>query len=269
MANKNPLSSWLYLNKKELNPKFIEFTWPKRILPDLFDFSTTIEWNGLKAEGRGVEQDRELALEKSIAEAIERLVCHQFNHNSVGMAVAGSFDPTGNAKNEAYERYFLVHHIKNNLPFDAIEFKNDLAKKFIELNPNAQISFFKMLTSKDTHGVVCSISSTNNKTRALGFSLTESTETSAYKAMIEALPNYAWILEDNDELLKRHLPWHLRKDFLDKIEPLIENSDSVFKNFLALPKLKKIEIPISNIPILKTPEIQIARYVVDEEFICE
>lgn len=266
MVNKTPLASWLYSNKKELNPQFVEFEWPKRIFPSLFDFSVKVEWQGIKGEGRGVDIIREVALEKSIAEAIERLVCHRFNHNSIGMAVSGSFNPAENAKNESYERYFLVQHLKNTWPFQPINIETELIKKFIDFNPASNISFYKMLTPDNLHGIVCSLLIPQTKTRVLGFALTDTIERSADKSFLEAIPNYAWISENNHGFSIKHLPWHLREDFLINMEPLLNRNFVAWdKNIDALPVLNKIIIPLDEIPILKNPIIKIARYTVNEE----
>ena len=122
MANKTPLASWLYSKRQELNPKFKEFNWPTRVFPGVFDFATTITWNGIESNGRGVDSQREIALEKSVAEAIERLICKSIGFDSVGFALAGTHDPEDHAKFEAMERYFLNIHLEEKIPFYQIAF---------------------------------------------------------------------------------------------------------------------------------------------------
>lgn len=266
MANKTPLATWLYSKRQELNPCFQEFNWPSKILPGLFDFSTTIIWNGIEAEGRGVDALREIALEKSVAESIERLICKIEGFDSVGFAVAGTHDPSLHARFESLERYFLEQHIESRSPFQFIESSEPILKKFRSLNSGADMSFNKMATPDELVGIVCSITSSNN-TRSLGFALSESLEDSLRRATFEALPNYAWLNDQNSDIVHHNSeskPWHIGDDFLSKISPLLRSRDG-HENHIALfdlPKLQKFDVPYSAISILKDAPIKAARFIV-------
>ena len=247
MANKTPLVSWLYSKRLELNPKFKEFNWPARVFPGVFDFATTITWNGIESNGRGVDSQREIALEKSVAEAIERLICKSIGFDSVGFAVAGTHDPEDHAKFEAMERYFLSKHLEDKIPFSKIVFESGEIQKFKSANTDATIEFYRMQTPRNIFGIVCAIKS--NQTIALGFGLTESLEKSIQRSMFEALPNYAW-LTDEGKILAKEMPWHIESKFLSKIEPLLSNQfDQVDVSAITLPTLTKIEVSKSELSI--------------------
>lgn len=268
MANKTPLASWLYSKRQELNPRFREFNWPSKILPGLFDFSTTIVWNGVEAEGRGVDGFREIALEKSVAESIERLICKIERFDSVGFAVAGTHNPFLHAQFETLERYFLDRHIDNRTPFQLIESSDSISEKFRFLNLDAEIAFHKMATPEKLVGIVCSITS-SAQARSLGFALSESPEESLRRATLEALPNYAWLSDKDLDAVPDNpesKPWHVGDNFLSKINPLLrslggyENHRVIFD----MPKLQKIDVSYSAISILKDAPIQTARLIVQD-----
>ena len=266
MANKTPLATWLYSKRTELNPRFREFNWPGKFLPGLFDFSTTIVWDGIEAEGRGVDARREIALEKSVAESIERLVCKINGFDSVGFAVAGTHDPTLHAQFEALERYFLDRHIESRSPFQFIESSETISKEFRSLNVGAEISFHRMATPEHLFGIVCSIDSPKQAS-SLGFALSESLEDSFRRATLEALPNYAWLNDKDSDVGYEDaglIPWHVGSDFLEKINPLLKTANET-KNKMStfeLPKLQKIDVPHSAISVLRDAPIQTARFIV-------
>lgn len=258
MANKTPLASWLYSKRQELNPKFKEFNWPARVFPGVFDFATTITWNGVESNGRGVDSRREIALEKSVAEAIERLICKSIGFDSVGFALAGTHDPEAHAKFEAMERYFLNKHLEEKIQFYRITFENEDTRKFRSANADAMIEFYRMQTPKHIFGIVCAMKSM--ATTALGFGLSESLGKSIQRSMFEALPNYAW-LTDQDKSRTEEMPWHIEPTFISKIEPLLSNHvDQTDTSAVMLPTLTKIEVLKSELSILANAPIQLARF---------
>lgn len=262
MANKTPLASWLYSNRQELNPKFKEFNWPARIFPGLFDFATTITWNGIESNGRGVDSRREIALEKSVAEAIERLICKSLGFDSVGFALAGTHNPEAHAKFEAMERYFLDRHLDGKIPFRRIAFESDKIQEFRSSNPGASIEFYRMQTPAHIFGIVCAMKSLNPLAMALGFGLSESLDESIQRAMFEALPNYAW-LTDKDKNGTEEMPWHIEPTFLSRIEPLLVDQvecDNTLE--ITPPSLSRIEVTPAALSILANAPIQMARFSV-------
>lgn len=259
MANKTPLASWLYSKRQELNPKFKEFNWPTRVFPGVFDFATTITWNGVESNGRGVDSKREIALEKSVAEAIERLICKSIGFDSVGFALAGTHDPEDHAKFEAMERYFLNKHLEDKIQFSQIIFENEDIRKFRSVNANATIEFYRMQTPKHIFGMVCLMKS--SPTTALGFGLSESLEKSVQRSMFEALPNYAW-LTDVEKNHSEEMPWHIEPNFLSKIEPLfLSPFNQTDASAVTLPALTQVEVLKSELAILADAPIRLSRFL--------
>lgn len=258
MANKTPLASWLYSKRQELNPKFKEFNWPARVFPGVYDFATIITWNGIESNGRGVDSRREIALEKSVAEAIERLICKSIGFDSVGFTLAGTHDPEDHAKFEAMERYFLNKHLEDKIPFSKIVFESEEIQKFRSANTDATIELYRMQTPKHIFGIVCAMKT--KQTTALGFGLSESLEKSVQRSMFEALPNYAW-LTDEDKNLAEEIPWHVEPNFLLKIEPLLSSHfDQTDASTVILPTLTQIEVLKSELSVLSSAPIRLARF---------
>lgn len=261
MANHTPLATWLYSKRIELNARFREFNWPERIFPGVFDFETKISWNGIEADGRGVDSQREIALEKSVAEALERLVCRTLEFDSVGFAIAGTHDPSQHAKFERLERFYLEEHLKNVNPFSKLNFEYPEYAKLKDLSPSAKIDFYRMATEPDLYGIVCRIGSETPGKTSLGFALSDSIEQSIRRAFFEALPSYAWMISD-EELELRELPWHLKPSFLEKMNALFSDSRKKELATLQSPQLALIELNLSSLPILSDAPIKMARYLI-------
>ncbi len=269
MANKASLATWLYSNRQALNPRFKEFSWPERFLSGLFDFSTVITWNGIDAEGRGVDTNREIALEKSVAEAIERLICKTLGFDSVGFAAAATIDPTSHAMFEAQERFFLTKHIQTKTSFRKIAETCDLVKKFREQNSDSEISFYRMATPENVFGVVCLIESSQDQRRTLGFALSHSLDNCLRRSLLEALPNFAWLIERETqvEIAGPTTPWHIDSDFLKEIVPLLgkkENSSEQVGTFKT-PALKNVDFSYSRLAVLQDAPLRTARFVLQDD----
>ncbi len=269
MANKTPLAAWLYSNRKALNPRFKEFSWPERFLSGVFDFSTVLTWNGIEVEGRGVDTRREIALEKSVAEAIERLICKNFGFDSVGFAAAATIDPMPHARFEALERFYLEKHIQTHTPFQKLTATCELADKFRNQNPNSEISFYRMATPDDIFGVVCSIESFQSPKRSLGFALSDSLDNCLRRSLLEAMPNFAWLIEKdtNVEITEPATPWHIDSDFLKKIVPLLKRKENLGDQIFTfqIPILKNVEVFHSQITIIKDAPLRTSRFVLQAE----
>lgn len=262
MANKTPLAAWLYLNRSKLDPKFTEFKGTGELLPGLFDFSTRISWNGVELEGRGVDERREIAFEKSVAECIERIICVEKNITSVGLAVSGEgHDPDTHARFEALERCYLNEHLRKRFNFNKIESKNSIVESFLNKNPDFKVEFFKMLTPNHLHGLVCRISGANRV--AFGFALSESSHDSERRSFLETIPSFAWLKENDDaELRNKNIPWQISIDFISNISPLLGESSTQYLQKLIFPNLVFEKIDYSNIRILNTISMSVVRYTV-------
>lgn len=263
MAHQTPLATWLYSNKQIFDLRFREFDWTARHLPGVHDFSAIVRWNGVEAEGRGLANSRELALEKASAEAIERLICRILNLDSVGMAVSGTQDPTIHARNEVYERYFLDSHLNLSIPMSELKPSGSgshIVELFRSHNPTAALQFFKFATPTDFHGAVCLIDS---QQKSLGFAFGTSLEDVISRSFLEALPNFAWFQdklggqEKNQPTPK--LPWHLREEFLNRVIPLLGGSGDGQMS-IPLPRVVELSADVSSISIFKDAPIRVARF---------
>lgn len=259
MANHTPLASWLYSKRTELNARFREFNWPSKIFPGVFDFETTISWRGIEANGRGVDSSREIALEKSVAEAIERLICLTLGFDSVGFAIAGTHDPSQHAKNECLERFFLNEHLKKGTTLYNVNVDFPEAEKLKLLVPTAEVSFYRMNTPKNLFGIACRVHLADSKKSSLGFALSEILDHAARRSFLEALPNFAWLASD-EKLELNELPWHLKTDFVERLESLFSEIEGLQAEQMKSPALTSIELNLTSLPILEGAPIQTARY---------
>lgn len=262
MALKTPLAAWLYLNRSKLDPIFTEFKGSGELLPGLFDFSTRINWKGVELEGRGVDERREIAFEKSVAECIERIICVEKNINSLGLAVSGEgHNPDSHAKFEALERYYLNEHLQKRIYLKKVESRNSLVETFLGNNPDCKVEYFKMLTPNHLHGLVCWISGSNRY--AFGFALSESSHDSKRRSFLEAIPSFAWLKTNTDsDLRNQNIPWQISNDFISNISPLLGNSSTQKLQNLTFPNLVFEKIDYSNIKILNTLSMNAVRYTV-------
>ncbi len=259
MANQTPLANWLYSKRSELNPRFREFNWPSQIFPSVFDFETKLSLGGIEADGRGVDPRREIALEKSVAEAIERLICKSLRFDSVGFAVAGTHDPSEHAKFETLERFYLDEHLEKRIPFGKMDFTLPDSLKLTSVSPSVRVNFYRMSTQINFYGIVCAIQSEDPKRTSLGFALSENIEISVHRAFLEALPSFAWMVS-GEKLELLELPWHLQSDFIGKVEALFRDTDDIYAAPIPLPKLSRIEISLTSIPILESAPLRLARF---------
>nr|BFD65285.1 hypothetical protein HAGR004_03070 [Bdellovibrio sp. HAGR004] len=262
MAHKTPLATWLYLNRTVLAPTFTEFKGTGELAPGLFDFSTKIMWQGTEIEGRGVDDNREIAFEKSVAEGIERIICAAKNINSVGLAVSGgSHCPEAHAKFETLERFYLDEHLHKRIPL--IEVKSDiiLPNTFLAMNPECEVRFFQMATPTSLYGLVCQISDIERK--SFGFALSDSMENSQRRSFLESIPSFCWLKNKNElNQSASSVPWQISKEFISKISPLLGSIpvNDFRKSFF--PKLVSEEVIYSDIPILKSALLKVSKYKV-------
>ena len=265
MANKTSLAAWLYSNRQALSPRFKEFSWPERFLSGLFDFSTVLTLDGVEVEGRGVDTSREIALEKSVAEALERLICKNQGFDSVGFAVAATINPTTHARFEALERFYLGKHIQTKTSFKKITANCQLAELFQAQNSNSEISYYRMATPENIFGVVCLIESLQNQQRSLGFALSDSLDNCLRRSLLEALPNFAWLIEKDTDIRTTEptTPWHIGSDFLKEIVPLLETKENSVEQTgtFQIPGLKNVDVLYSQIKILKDAPLRASRFV--------
>ncbi len=262
MAHKTSLATWLYLNRSVLVPTFTEFKGTGELVPGLFDFSTKITWQGIEIEGRGVDDNREIAFEKSVAECIERIICVSKSIDSIGLAVSGgSHCPESHAKFEALERFYLNEHLENKIPLHEVKSEILLPNGFLGKNKDCEVRFFRMATPNNLFGLVCQISDAERI--SFGFAMSESMETSQRRSFLESIPSFCWLKNKNgpNESVSS-VPWQISKEFISKISPLLGTTsvDELHKSFL--PDLVSVELNYFDIPILKSAPLKISKYKV-------
>lgn len=261
MAYKNPLATWLFSQRTIFFPNFTELDWPMRFGPGLFDFSTQIKLGDILADGRGVDTDREIALEKSVAESIERLICTKLKISSVGVAVSGAESSETHARFEALERYFLNKHLEKEIPFSKIE--NPALDKIISIQkhrPQSKVMLYQMAISNELCGVVCIIK--EGGVISPGFALSVNIENSIRRAYFEALPNFARLIENSNEKIPSEF-WHIQTSFIEKLTSLLV-PDNNFTQLIKTPTLVKQNLNLNDIPELIDCPIKPVRFLTEE-----
>lgn len=262
MANQAPLASWLYSKRTELSARFKEYSWPARVFPEVFDFETKISWGSVEAIGRGVDFSREVALEKSVAESIERLICQTLGFSSVGFAVAGgSFDPSLHAKFEALERFHLNKHLSEKIKLHRLDVNKLSLNGMDSFLERFTADFYRMRTVSGIYGVVCRLSTREMKSVSFGFSLSDHQERSMQKAFFEALPGFAW-LTSGEELEANSLPWQIETGFVQRMDHLLADEEQ-FVSEISLPELSNESVDCSKIPVLLDAPLRTARFVLE------
>lgn len=253
MADKNPLTTWLLSHRIILNPHFTEFEWPSHILPGLSDFATKITFRNFIFEGRGIDNNPLIALEKSVSEALERCVWRQLGLSFNGFSLSNPQISNSHAMLEALERYFLHIHLSKKISFERIEkvenFQN-LIFNFNKYNPTDKIDFFKMSIANPNFGVVCRIQ-TSEGCIFPGFSLAPSLEQSLFKSFYESITNFAWHKKNNSMKSYLNKPWHLNEKFILSLNPLLQNGIQNTQ-LIETPELECHSVNLSCIPELST-----------------
>lgn len=266
MANKTPLARWLYNNKSAFQAEFKELKWPEVYGIAISDFVTTLKVDGKIIEGRGADLSRDVALEKSVSEAIERYICQSLGFNSVGLSVSGVIDTEIHAINEIYERYYLDQHLKNNIPLFNYTCKIGPSTgfdKFAERN-NLTVEHYLMNTPETKFGLVCKISSLDQQKTAFGFALSQNIEDAVDKSFYEALPNYAW-LDLEKKNTKLEIPWHLEKDFIERLNSLFFDRKHKIDFVFPDPKIIPVDVNWQSLPLLKDIDLKISRFCIVEQ----
>lgn len=97
MEYQDPLIAWAIKNAKELGLIITQQIWVNRLKLatdiELHSFSCEVNIDGLKVKGFGKDKNQDIAIKKSIIEAIERVLIHEHNlKTSNGVAGHVSFD---------------------------------------------------------------------------------------------------------------------------------------------------------------------------------
>src|SRR3989338_3968986 len=105
MENSKKLIDWALSRHQLLDLKVTKLTWVDEWIPGHFDFNTQISVGSEVFKGRGFSNNIEIAMVKSIAEALERAVCKYNGIHSSGVAAhTDKIQAQINAKTELIER---------------------------------------------------------------------------------------------------------------------------------------------------------------------
>lgn len=205
---------------------------------------------------------REVALEKAVSEAIERLICQSLGFNSVGFAVAGTHDPSTHAKHEALERYYLNRHLEKGISLVRVEPKPLTLGAWDSFSKNSSAVFYRMRTIRGLFGIVCRLSSKDDEAVSFGFALSESLENGVQRSLFEALPSFAWLVSGED-LSEHAMPWHIDRNFVSKLDSLLSQDGEFISDADDLPNLRQSPVSISEISVLADAPLKAVRFIVE------
>ena len=250
MADKNPLTTWLLSRREVLNPHFTEFEWPSEIFPGLSDFATRISFRGKVFQGRGVDKDPLIALEKSVSESIERCVWDHLSLKFNGFAVSNSQMAQSHARLEALERFLLHTHLSSKISFEKIDQSEstlELFTIFKKYNPNDKIDFFKMSVNHPGSGIVCRIKSQDGLIFP-GFSFSHSIDQSITRSFYESVTNFAWLKKNGVKEVNVKMPKHISHEFTKSLDPLLKEKNLSNSERIEVPDLECHIIDLTTIP---------------------
>jgi hypothetical protein len=179
----------------------------------------------------------------------------------VGLSVGIGYDCDLHAKFEALERYYLNEHVSKKIKLSQQNIlSSDLIIDFVQKNDEVKIKFLKMLTLKDTFGIICILY--QGKNRSIGFSYSNNERDAFEKSFIEAFPNLAATLKNkfNDE----NKPWHLKGEFIGQIEQLENSKNEIKFESIKNPALEKVKINLDEISFLSGSKLQAIKYIVKD-----
>lgn len=266
MAHQTPLAHWLYRNREKLHAQFKELSWPKSYGLEVFDFVTTIQIDGQIFEGRGVDIYREIALEKSVSEVIERYICIKLGFSSVGFSVSAVIDTKAHAQNELLERYYLDQHLIKKVPLFNLKnkFLKDVSIQKFEEKNNLAVEHYMMNTANSMFGLVCRIRSLDFSKIAFGFSLNRNIEFAIDKSFLEALPNYAWLDQKSNDN-QHSVPWHIEDGFTENLNSILFEQEHIFEFQFSEPNLKSVHVDWQSLPLLSGINLSATRFVLEKQ----
>lgn len=239
MAHKNPIAIWLYTNREKYDVQFTMMNWTKRYDVPLYDFEVSCNYKSFKILGRGVDENKEIALEKASSELIEKMICIENEFDSVGLAASVAVDATLHAQNEALERYYLKCHLDQKIGFELMKIEVATAFQNLFNRISCDVQFYKMHTAPSENGVICFLNHRENfDLFSFGFSYGQDSRACAHKSLIEALPNIIWKIENPTAETDI---WQISPEFKNKIKPLFALPVSD-QTIIASPQLNAVEI---------------------------
>ena len=177
-----------------------------------------------------------------MSEAIERLVCSELNISTQGVAAHPvKANAETNAFNESVERALFQYHLENKIPFAEQSPTGEIADLLSAIQKyGGSISVRKMLPIVGCESSICIIQ--KDKQHFLGLGLGEEISSVQFKAIIEALRNFAVYCKNPDAFIEK-----------TELNPDLWNCDPRFfeKHKSVLSKIEDFKSD-ANIKILKT-----------------
>jgi len=211
-------TEWILSNSETLSLQVEDLQWIRKSFPGIHDMSVRIQILGKPYEGRGHATTKDVAVQKALAEAIERAMCLQ--HLDTTNGVAAHYDlelAKKNARNELLERDLFLSHFLTKTPFILTpEWRAFLpGEVFADISrAGDSLQIYKMGPTSHGQGIVCLIRGGERWGGVLGLSFGQEHESAlVIKASLEAYRYY----------------WHRRSH-----QTLNDHHD--LESFLALPK---------------------------------
>lgn len=202
MAYQGNLAEWLLSQKDKIDFGVTEYTWVEDFAPNYSDFGVRL---GPEIIGRAIDRNPETALNKAIAEGIERATClHNGLMRSTGVAAHPDREVAFlNAKRELIERIAFDWHFSQRQPFKKIEPQTSesrhVQKTFLEMG--IEFLFFRLISPPELN-VICATAFGKNFKRPFGamfgFGCNEEAADAERAALFEALRNAAYYTQDHN-----------------------------------------------------------------------
>ena len=245
MAAQTPITQWVYQNRSFFNPRMVDFVWPKQFGLGIFDVETTIQFEGQDYVGRGAASTLLLAIEKSCAEALERIVCLHNGISSEGVALHSSLEAakTG-AIYEAQERFLFKRNLDNRFKLEELPMSLDEAQYSL-----SQGTLRRFHLAAPSQCLSCLSVFEVSERLFMGLSVDRTQEAAILKADLEGLRNVSAYLNN-------------KKAFLSEIEnrnDLWCCDNNLIKNLLSGDVMihpQSLKLPIFETRQLKLPSYQ-------------
>lgn len=234
MANQEELDLWILKNAQFLNLEIEELDWTKNLKSPLYDFNTIVRVEGEKFYGRGTDKFRDLALKKSIAEAVERSIIKELKLNSSnGVAVNTDVESAkASALFELVERHIFLSYFISCTPFSKLN-KNEisctLTKDLIDFveSKDGTISISILQVKKVGYFCLASVHGlkrTPSFGLILGSSFSKCRSDAELKAVVESVRTFAHVssLKKVESINER--------EFLDLTAPTFEDHGKLALN---------------------------------------
>lgn len=168
----NSLYNWFFSRRKTLNLQIYEGKQAKKFTPGLYDFTVVFEYEGNIRFGSAEDYDRDLALEKACAEALERLAfyCEKARPGSPSVTSSGfaahrTFNQASKrAINELIERDVFMCNVLSGAPLYEFDWKKlrgihpsivTMSKRLQDVG--AELKIARLLSDHPQHVIVAAI----------------------------------------------------------------------------------------------------------------